>query len=171
MFLRTCLLLCVIIVLITMCVILYENNKQPDVHIIFNIQQNVSRSKEIPVLLINATVTAYNSEPAQTDDTPYIAAWNNKVYPGMVAVSRDLENVGLGRGVKVYIDGERYTIDDRMHKRKRRQFDIWMENKEDAEEWGIQEKEIIVLDNVEIIVGSLWDRYTTELDLTGLYTS
>jgi 3D (Asp-Asp-Asp) domain-containing protein len=153
-----------------MCVILYENNKQPDVHIIFEIQQNVNSTKEIPVLLIKAKVTAYNSDPAQTDNTPHIAAWNNKVYPGMVAVSRDLEKLGLGRGVPVYIDGERYTIDDRMHERKRVQFDIWMENKEDAKRWGVQEKEVIVLHSIDEIVNILWSKYPIKLNIELQYS-
>jgi len=136
---------------------MYQNYTRPEVVILYEIQQKVNVPKEVEILCLKAKVTAYNSECCQTDDTPYIAAWNNQVYPGMVAVSRDLENVGLGRGVNVYIDGERYVIDDRMHKRKKNQFDIWMINREDAEKWGVQEKEIIILDPnvIERVVGNL----------------
>lgn len=144
--LKLCLFLCVIIVLITLCMITYQNFIPPKTYVIFEIQSKVNQPQEMQLLCLKSKVTAYNSEACQTDSTPYIAAWNNPVYDGMVAVSRDLEKLGLGRGCKIYIDGKEFVIDDRMHKRKKNQFDIWMENKEDAEKWGVQEKDVIVLD-------------------------
>lgn len=108
--------------------------------------EDCAEKNDIPILIMNLTITAYNSDPKQTDSTPFIAAWGNEVYDGMVAVSRDLEKLGLKRGTKLLIDEEEYTIDDRMHKRKEKQLDIWMENIEDAEQWGIQKKEIIITD-------------------------
>lgn len=137
--------------------ITYRNFIPPKTIVIFEIQQKVSQPQEIEILCLKSKVTAYNSEECQTDDTPYIAAWNNPVYDGMVAVSRDLEALGLGRGCKVYIDGKEFVIDDRMHKRKKCQFDIWMESKEAAEEWGVPEKEVIVLDPnvIERVVSNL----------------
>lgn len=157
--LKLCLFLCVIIVLITLCMITYYNFTPPKAIIIYEIQQKISKPEHVPaahlrrlepreieVLYFKAKVTAYNSEICQTDDTPKLAAWNNPVYDGMIAVSRDLEKLGLKRGCKIYIDGHEFVIDDRMHKRKKNQFDIWMKNKEDAENWGVQEKDVIVLD-------------------------
>ena len=76
------------------------------------------------------TVTAYNSVPEQTDDTPFIAAWMDKLEPGMriVAVSRDLEKEGLTRGSKIYIEGlGEFEVLDRMNKRWKNRVDIWME--------------------------------------------
>ncbi|MFW9899878.1 MAG: hypothetical protein ACFFDY_01165 [Candidatus Thorarchaeota archaeon] len=155
--LRFCLFLCVIIVVITLCCMMYKNYTPPKTLIIYEISGKLSQQTEIPVLCIKSKVTAYNSEVCQTDDTPHIAAWNNPVYDGMVAVSRDLEELGLGRGCKVYIDGNEFVIDDRMHKRKRGQLDIWMKDRESAEKWGVQEKEVLVLDPnvIEKVVNNL----------------
>lgn len=77
------------------------------------------------------TATAYNSVPGQTDDTPWLAAWNNKLKPGqkVIAVSRDLEKLGLTNGAKVEIEGLGvFTVRDRMNKRWRNKIDIWMES-------------------------------------------
>ena len=143
---------------------LYKNYTRPDT-IILHILDHTTPISIIPkkapsalslpqsgnYLKFTATVTAYNSSPDQTDATPYLAAWNNPVYDGMIAVSRDLERLGLSRGVKVEIDGVEFVIDDRMHRRKKRQFDIWMEDKEDAENWGRQRKEVIIRDPNAIV--------------------
>jgi hypothetical protein len=41
---------------------------------------------------LRVTATAYNSLPGQTDNTPDLAAWGDRLRPGMkaIAVSRDL---------------------------------------------------------------------------------
>lgn len=155
--LKLCLFLCVIIVLITLCMITYYNFTPPKAIIIYEIQQKISQPREIEVLCFKAKVTAYNSEVCQTDDTPKLAAWNNPVYDGMIAVSRDLEELGLKRGCKLYIDGNEFVIDDRLHKRKKCQFDIWMKDRESAEKWGVQEKDVIVLDPnvIEKVISNL----------------
>lgn len=87
--------------------------------------------------------TAYNAMPAQTDDTPTICAWGDKVRPGIIAVSRDLEKQGLTRGQEVHVKGfGKMTVLDRMHKRKKNQIDIYMETYEDAIEFGVKELKI-----------------------------
>ena len=87
--------------------------------------------------------TAYNAMPAQTDDTPTICAWGDRVRPGIIAVSRDLEKQGLTRGREVDIQGfGKMVVLDRMHKRKKNQIDIYMEKYEDAIEFGVQELKI-----------------------------
>jgi len=84
-------------------------------------------------------VTAYNADQRQTDSTPFTAAWGDRVRPGMIAVSRDLEKIGLTRGKLIHVDGFGYgKILDRMHKRKRNQIDIFMENNEDAVNFGVR---------------------------------
>lgn len=83
-------------------------------------------------------VSAYNSIEDQTDNDPYTGAWNNKVRKGMVAISRDLEEFGLTNKTPIILEGKEYTILDRMHSRKRKQVDIWMERKCDAEHWGLK---------------------------------
>jgi len=90
---------------------------------------------------LKVTATAYNSVPSQTDSTPDIAAWGDKLVPGMkaIAVSRDLLSKGLGRGTKVKIAGMpgTYTVLDKMNRRWRRKIDIYMGvDIKAAKQWG-----------------------------------
>jgi 3D (Asp-Asp-Asp) domain-containing protein len=84
--------------------------------------------------------TAYNADPLQTDDTPDVCAWGDKIRPGIIAISRDLERSGLTRGKEVHIEGiGKVVVMDRMHRRKRNQIDLYMENYEDAVQFGVKE--------------------------------
>ena len=92
-------------------------------------------------LIVKAT--AYNPSPWQTDSTPFIAAWGDRVRPGIIAVSRDLEKQGLTRGKKVFVDGYgEFEVLDRMHKRKKNQIDIFMMEYKDAIQFGVKEVKI-----------------------------
>lgn len=83
--------------------------------------------------------TAYNAVPDQTDDTPEICAWGDRVRPGIIAISRDLERIGLTRGKQVHIEGiGNVVVMDRMHHRKKNQIDLYMERYQDAVEFGVQ---------------------------------
>ncbi len=91
---------------------------------------------------LRVIATAYTSHPHQTDTTPFLAAWNNRLCPGMkvIAVSRDLiYRYGLRNGTKVHISGLRgtYRVRDKMNKRYERRIDIYMGmNKQKALRWG-----------------------------------
>ncbi len=91
---------------------------------------------------IRVVATAYTSHRRQTDDTPYLAAWNNPIRPGMkiIAVSPDLiRKYGLTNGIKVKISGlpDIYTVRDKMNKRLRNHIDIYMgTNRRRALRWG-----------------------------------
>jgi LysM repeat protein len=91
---------------------------------------------------LRVTATAYSSHRRQTDSTPFIAAWNNRLRPGMkiIAVSRDLlKRYGLRNGTKVRIGGLRgyYRVRDKMNKRFRKRIDIYMGiNRRRALKWG-----------------------------------
>ncbi|WP_323846874.1 hypothetical protein [Microbulbifer magnicolonia] len=92
--------------------------------------------------------TAYNSVEGQTDDDPWVAAWNNRLRPGdkIIAVSRDLEKHGLTNGAKVKIEGlpGTYTVRDRMNKRFKNRIDVWMEKDiKKARKWGKKELKIV----------------------------
>lgn len=87
------------------------------------------------------TATAYNSVPEQTDDTPLIAAWGDRLDAAVpsIAVSRDLIDLGLTRGARVCIEGfdEEFLVLDKMNKRWRRRIDIYMgDDVEAAKAWG-----------------------------------
>ena len=91
--------------------------------------------------VLKVTATAYNSVKGQTDKTPNLAAWNNKLIPGMktIAVSRDLLKVGLTNGVQVKISGlsGTYIVRDKMNKRWREKIDIYMGiDIQAARNWG-----------------------------------
>ncbi len=91
---------------------------------------------------IRVVATAYTSHRNQTDSTPFLAAWNNRIRPGMkiIAVSPDLiRKYGLTNGVKVKIMGLKgyYIVRDKMNKRLRNHIDIYMGvNKRRALRWG-----------------------------------
>ena len=91
---------------------------------------------------IKLTATAYTSHKSQTDNTPFVAAWNNKIRPGMkiIAVSPDLiEKYGLKNGSKVKIEElkDYYTVRDKMNPRFKNRIDIYMGlNKHKALKWG-----------------------------------
>ena len=107
-------------------------------------KQNKTYSKRLRV-----TATAYTSHVGQTDSTPNIAAWGDRLSPGMksIAVSRDLlKKYGLKHKQKVRIkglDGE-YVVLDKMNKRWRKKIDIYMGmNKRKAFQWGRRKVEIL----------------------------
>jgi len=79
---------------------------------------------------MTVTATAYNSTPAQTDATPTLAAWGAELRPGMqiIAVSRDLELLGVGRGTRVRIEGLPgvWEVADRMPGHRRLAIDVYM---------------------------------------------
>ncbi len=85
--------------------------------------------------------TAYNSTASQTANDPTLAAWGDRLRPGMmaIAVSRDLIEHGLSRGVEVEIDGlpGRYTVLDKLGGRWTERIDIYMgEDVAAAKAWG-----------------------------------
>ncbi len=105
-----------------------------------------TKLKRVPFLKykrsIKVIATAYTSHKNQTDNTPFLAAWNNRLKPGMkiIAVSEDLiKKYGLTNGVKVKISGlpGYYIVRDKMNKRLRNHIDIYMGvNKRKAMQWG-----------------------------------
>lgn len=97
---------------------------------------------------LRVTATAYTSHVNQTDSTPNIAAWGDRLKPGMkvIAVSRDLLNeYGLKHRQKVRIKGleGEYVVLDKMNKRWRKKIDIYMGmNIRKAFRWGRRKVEI-----------------------------
>ena len=91
---------------------------------------------------LQVTATAYTSHCNQTDSTPFIAAWGNRIRPGMkmIAVSRDLlKRYGMKYNTKVRIGGlpGYYLVKDKMNKRYKKRIDIYMGlNLRRAFRWG-----------------------------------
>lgn len=92
-------------------------------------------------------VTAYTASVEECDDTPNITASNKRVKVGYIALSRDIEkDFGYKFGDIIIIQGIGYFIfEDRMHKRKTRQVDIFMLSKKSALKFGVQQ-DIMVID-------------------------
>ncbi len=91
-------------------------------------------------------VTAYTADSTETDATPFITASNTRVREGIVAVSQDLFAKGWVFGKKVYIVNQGvYTIEDLLHKRKRNQLDIFMNNKIKALHFGRKKLKVFLL--------------------------
>ncbi|MGX2042238.1 3D domain-containing protein [Methylocaldum sp. MU1018] len=81
---------------------------------------------------MTVTATAYNSIVAQTDSTPHIGACNEPMESRnkIVAVSRDLFEIGLDCGTKVKIHGVGvFVVLDKMDDRWRKRIDIHMGKK------------------------------------------
>jgi 3D (Asp-Asp-Asp) domain-containing protein len=96
---------------------------------------------------LEVTASAYNSLPGQTEGDPTLAAWGDRLEPGMraIAVSHDLIELGLGRGAKVRIEGlpGEYVVLDKMASRWRRKIDLYMGvDREAAIAWGIRKVRI-----------------------------
>jgi len=90
---------------------------------------------------LQVTATAYTSSARETDSTPTIAAWGNKLKPGMrvLAVSRDLLAMGLTQGTLVNVEGldGDFIVLDKMNKRWEKKIDLYMGNDRNAAiQWG-----------------------------------
>jgi len=90
---------------------------------------------------IEVDITAYINDPRFTDDTPDICAWGDNVRKGIVAVSRDLIEIGLERNKKILIvmeNGNIYekTILDKMNKRFEKRIDFFFYSLDKARNFG-----------------------------------
>ena len=96
---------------------------------------------------LEVTVTAYNAVKSQTDSTPNLTASNKKPIEGYCGVSRDLEKLlGLKFGDFIYLeDIGSFQFQDRMHKRKKMQVDIFMKSVKKAKEFGVKTTKMIVI--------------------------
>jgi 3D (Asp-Asp-Asp) domain-containing protein len=107
--------------------------------------------------------TAYNSQAAQTDRTPFITATGARTRFGVVALSRDLlrripygsllriedmGGYGSGRGRGTFnrmLSGVSFVVEDTMHPRKVNTVDVWMASRRTALQWGKRQIRITVL--------------------------
>jgi 3D (Asp-Asp-Asp) domain-containing protein len=90
---------------------------------------------------LRVTATAFNSLPSQGQGNPSIGAWGDRIKPGVnaVAVSVDLESMGLARGTRLKIEGlkSEFVVLDRMPAKWKRRIDIYMGNDvRAARAWG-----------------------------------
>lgn len=89
---------------------------------------------------VRAEVSAYTSDPLETDSDPYTMASGKRVYDGAIA------NNCLKFGSKVEIQGKQYTVEDRMNRRYGcDHYDVWMSEKSLAYEWGRRNVEVKII--------------------------
>ncbi|MCW8822156.1 MAG: LysM peptidoglycan-binding domain-containing protein [Sulfurovum sp.] len=102
----------------------------------------VNLLREFGTRKLRVTATAYSSHKGQTDSTPFLAAWNNRLRPGMkvIAVSRDLlSKYGMRNGTRVRVGGlpGYYRVLDKMNKRYKKRIDIYTGvDRRKALRWG-----------------------------------
>lgn len=94
-----------------------------------------------PDKVMTAAITAYNSVPGQTDDSPFIAATGKRVHDSMIAANK------LPFGTKIKIPslyGDKiFVVEDRMNSRYGLgRMDIWMESVPEARKFGIKRVEV-----------------------------
>jgi len=94
-------------------------------------------------VIMEVTVTSYNSDPRQTDDTPFITAYNTRVRDGIVAANF------LPRGTKIrfpeYFGDKEFVVEDRMHRRFSDRVDIWSADYAFSREFGIRRVKMEIL--------------------------
>lgn len=83
--------------------------------------------------VVMAEVSAYTSSIDETDETPDITASGERTRDGVAACPSRYKF-----GTKIEIGGKEYVCLDRMNARYRdgNYFDIWIEGKKEALEWG-----------------------------------
>ncbi len=89
---------------------------------------------------ITVMATAYTSEVAQTDSTPFTTASGTTVRDGVIAANF----LPIGTKVKIpNVYGDQiFTVEDRMNARYTNRVDIWMEDIGEAREFGVQKVQI-----------------------------
>lgn len=89
--------------------------------------------------------TAYSSDAAQTDATPFITATGTRTRPGVLAVSRDLlRTYPYGTRVRLedpsgrnpWLSNRVFIVEDTMNPRFTNRIDVWMGSRAQALQWG-----------------------------------
>jgi len=98
-----------------------------------------------PSYTMTVSSTAYNSLPGQTDSTPDVTASGTKTRHGVVAANF----LPIGTRIKIpELYGDQvFIVEDRMNPRYWYKVDIWMEDYDDAIQYGVQNIEIEVYPN------------------------
>jgi len=92
------------------------------------------------------TVTAYNSEPGQTDSSPFTTANGSIVHDGVIAANF-LRHGTLVRFPEQFGD-KIFEVKDRMNPRYYYRADIWMKEKTEARKFGNRVLKIEILNEV-----------------------
>jgi len=123
------------------------DNNQGD--IIVELNGKLPQSDDADVRWSNQVViTAYNSEPGQTDDSPCITANGFDVCANGVEDTIAANFLSFGSKVMIpELFGDRvFTVRDRMNRRFSNRVDVWMLAKQDARQFGVKFAKIQILE-------------------------
>lgn len=97
------------------------------------------------------TLTAYNSEAAQTDDTPCITANNFDVCAHGIEDTIAANFLKFGTKVRIpELFGDRiFIVRDRMNRRYPDRVDVWMLSKAEARQFGVKHATIEIIEVIE----------------------
>ena len=96
------------------------------------------------VYSMEVTATAYTAREAECNDEPWITANGKPSRVGAIAISRDLETIGINLGDLVIIKGMGlFRVEDRMNKRFTKRIDILHAHLKAARMFGKQNLEIM----------------------------
>ena len=95
-----------------------------------------------PKKTMMVTATAYSSTTDQTDGTPYLTAYNTFVRDGIVAAN--FLPIGTAVRFPKKFEDKFFVVEDRGNENFGLHIDIWMSNREEAKEFGVQYLEMEV---------------------------
>lgn len=109
----------------------------------------VSATSALPIVAADTDtqtvwVTAYTSDPDETSDHPLITASGGMVHDGVVADN----NLPFGTQIMIpsLFGNKIFTVEDHTSAKFAGRVDIWMPNRTQAINFGIQHAQIVILD-------------------------
>ena len=93
--------------------------------------------------IVTVFVTGYSSTPDQTDDTPFITAYNTEVRDGIVAAN--FLPAGTEIRIPELFGDKTFVVEDRMHERFSDRIDIWFADRETAKNFGVKTATVQIL--------------------------
>lgn len=118
-------------------------------------KEEIKQDEEVEKSIVEKTVklepkrvmivlaTAYSSTPDQTDNTPFITAWNTYVRDGIIAANF----LPFGTQIRIPdIFGDKiFIVEDRMHQRYWYRVDVWFPERQTAKEFGVKKVKIEII--------------------------
>lgn len=108
-------------------------------------QKIVARDNPAVIQELIVPTSAYSSTPDQTDDSPFITAWNTPVRDGIIAANF----LPFGTKIKIpEVFGDKvFVVEDRMNKRYWHKIDIWFSDRASALQFGVKVLKIQILES------------------------
>lgn len=94
-------------------------------------------------LAVEAEVSAYTSDPAETDNSPCISASGKNICELDYPVAACPRKYPFGTQIELP-NKKTYTCEDRLHQRYDHRFDLYFKSKEKALKWGVDKMFVII---------------------------